>query len=169
MDLDTLDKELFEGVQSLLKMARELTYNHISDNLIFIIHRVDQLYTNLSTYADRNKLRIKSIRQQSKLNYNQAVEELKHIFNNIFEINLYVYKANKSQTIIEIEVTNKNESPLSYPVPNLYCKVPIPPYVLDNHQNVTKKFDINWESSTLTTKWKMYLWKLKFKKNFRYG
>lgn len=76
----------------------------------------------------------------------------------MYDLNFYVYKAGKNETIIEIryypnpsldsaflEKVKDNE-------PMMHCKVPIPPYA----EGKTKKFDVNWEQGGIRYEWNMF-------------
>ena len=56
-------------------------------------------------------------------------------FEHIYLIELYIFKVNKKETIVEIEILEKSELDIEYRKtildnsPMLHCKVVIPPYI----------------------------------------
>jgi hypothetical protein len=161
MKHDTIKMDLLNASQSLLTMARDLTYNNISDNLFFLIRIVDDDYNQMSSIIERNKLRKKINESKPILTIENATKELENIFDQAYEINLYIYRVENNRTIIDIEVTifdksfsNKKETPI------FHCKVPIPPYLYQTKE----KFNINWQLGTWGFKWKMFWWKQKLNK-----
>jgi hypothetical protein len=158
MTRDSIKSEIENATQSLLKMAREMSYNNISHNLSFIIHKVDDGYSQVSNYFKKYALRKKINDAKPVLTLEEAINELKNYFEDIYEINLYVYKAEKTKTIIEIEITEKDRNGfIREGTPFLHCKVAIPPYADEPKQ----KFDINWQFGSCNSKWKMFWWKRK--------
>jgi hypothetical protein len=161
MKSDTIKIDILNASNSLLTIARDLTHNSISDNFVFIIRIVDKDFNKISSFYERNKLRNIINNSKPVLTIDNATKELENIFDQIHEINLYIYKSENIKTIIEIEVTifDKSISPKKE-IPQLHCKVPIPPYASQTNE----KFDINWQLETFGSKWKMFWWKQKTKR-----
>ncbi len=162
MKKESLYTELSEAVQSLLKLARESSYNNISDNCFFIILETKHDYINS---FERNILRkIENKRKKAKTLL-KITDELEFLYPNIYDVHLYIYKAKKNSTIIEIEYSPRsssisdNNKDIQPQEPRIYCQVPIPIYSYYKKD----KFDINWQLNTVNHKWRMFLWKLKNK------
>lgn len=170
--LESLPDRINDAVQDLLKMARDLSFNRISDNLFFIISKPEAEYEPSANFYEKNKLRKKLNDAKPAMTFDAAVDWLRQHFDSIYEINLIVYRAEKKKTTIEICIREKNgvdrETP-SY-LPMLISKVGIPPYADNsiswngyNSHPVRKKFDINWELNPWNHRWKLYWNYQKFK------
>jgi len=166
MTIDTIDKDLKSLTDNLLKMARNLTWNNISNNCKYILTEIIDSEKN---FSEQNKLR----RQLNKLkipkDLNQIVPDLEAIFENIYDLNLYVYKAKSELTIIEIQYYPKTALTVDFfekikdNSPMLHCKIAIPQYADDNKT----KFDINWEFGGLKHQWKMFWWRQGIEKEIK--
>lgn len=140
-----LEIEIRGTLQILLKMAKDSTWNKFSDNLKFITKKEIK-----DDSEDFNKQRLdRKIENDKKtpINLNEIMLFLHSIYEDLYEINLYIYKASAKMMIIEIQYYLKSSLPEKYRletinVPSmLHCKVAIPPWLSDKN----KKFDINWE------------------------
>lgn len=166
MKKESIYKEILEAVQSLLKLARESSYNKISDNCKFIISEIKHSDEN---FFERNKIRKTVNNKKTPKPLIDIIAELENLYSNLYDVNLYVYKANKNLTIIEIQYFPSTSLDIEYQKTiatketMLHCKIAIPPYASDNKE----KFDINWQLGTLNHKWKMFWWKRKTKKHLQ--
>ncbi|MGF2414530.1 MAG: hypothetical protein ACQUYJ_19500, partial [Ferruginibacter sp.] len=83
---------------------------------------------------------------------------LNGLYKNLYDINLYIYKAKKDFTIIDIRYYLKSSLDENYKAqvlenpPMLHCKISTP-YWLTNKE---EKFDINWEHHIARNKWKLF-------------
>ncbi len=163
MKKENLYKEISDAVQSLLKMARESSFNNISDNCKFIISEIKHSDKN---YFEQNKIRKKDNDKKTPKPLTDTIVELETMYENLYDVNLYVYKADSHSTIIEIQYFPRSSHDIDYQKISatqetmLHCKVAVPAYASDNKE----KFDINWQLGTLNHKWKMFWWQRKTKK-----
>ena len=163
MKKESIHKEINEATQSLLKMARESSFNNISDNCTFIISEIKQSCKN---FFEQNKIRKRDNEKKIPKSLTDIIVELETLYENFYDVNLYVYKAGKNSTIIEIQYYPRSSLDIEYPKKSakqetmLHSKVAVPPYASENN----KKFDINWQLGTINHKWKMFWWKQKTKK-----
>lgn len=163
MKKENLYKEISDAVQSLLKMARESSFNNISDNCKFIISEIKHSDKN---FFEQNKIRKIDNDKKTPKPLIDTIVELETMYANLYDINLYVYKADSHSTIIEIQYFPRSSHDLEYQKISatqetmLHCKVAVPVYASDNKE----KFDINWQLGTLNHKWKMFWWQRKTKK-----
>lgn len=165
-----LNRQIEEATDNLLEMAKEHSWNKISGNVKFVIKKVKTDITEGSNLFETNRIRKKILEQKERLNLEFAIKQLKSEFKNLYLIELYVFKANKKDTIVEIEILEKSELGVDQQKivknnsPMLHCKVAIPPYIgLENKD----KFDINWQLETIEYKWKMFWWRRKTKKKMK--
>jgi len=130
----------------LLEMARNLTWNEISGDCKYILTEIIDSDKN---FIEQRKIRKRLNDLKIPKELNQIVSVLKDIFEDIYDLNLYVYKAKAEQTIIEIQYYPKSSLDKDYfekvkdNSPMHHCKISTPPYLNDNKI----KFDINWEHS----------------------
>jgi hypothetical protein len=171
---DTLHLHIKDASQDLLRMARDHSYNRISDNLVYIISKPEQEVDQSIGFFDQYKQRKKNNDAKSTLTFDAAIKHLVEKFNDIYEIDLYVYKATHEKTIIEIGLIEKNSDyrKAATHVPLLHNKVCIPPYALNpdipvGEPQLYKKFDINWQLNTLNHRWEMFCWVFKARRNLR--
>lgn len=166
MTIDTLDKDLKGLTDDLLEMARNLTWNEISNDCRYILTEIVDSDKN---FFEQRKLRKRLNDSKIPRDLNLIVPDLKTIFENIYDLNLYVYKAKAEQTIIEIQYYPKSNLNKDYlekvkdNKPMLHCKIATPPYAVDNKV----KFDINWELGGLRHEWKMFWWRQNVKRELR--
>lgn len=166
MKKENIHKELSDAVQSLLQLARDLSYNKISDNCSFIISEVNQSEKNV---FEKTKNR-KSINDKKvPKSFIEIVAEVEAIFPNLYDVNLYIYKAKKNETIIEIQYFPRISLDLDYQKATanqetmLNYKVSLPNYAA----NSDEKFDINWEHGPLNHLWKQFWWRQKIKRDLK--
>ena len=160
---DNIKSQLEGASQSLIKLARESSYNRISNNLKYIIRIVDQEFESVGSFFDQYKLRKKINETKPILSLDDTANDLKKYFDVIYEINLSVFKSSNTTTIIEIEIREKDETvELREGAPFLHCNVGIPPYAKNK-----EKFDINWQLGTWDHKWKMFWWQRRTRREIR--
>lgn len=141
---ENLYNQIKEATKELLEMAKERSWNKISNDVSYVIKKG----------------------KSERMNLDSAIKQLKSEFENIYLIELYVFKAEKKETIVEIKILEKSELDFEYrktainESPTLHCKVAIPPYIGLEEKG---KFDINWQWETFEYKWKMFLWRRKIK------
>lgn len=137
MDFINLKRTLTSTLQDLMKMAKEITANIYSDNFLFVVNEIK----NFERCADGNL--------ESELNspqtFDEAVLELLSFYNNIYDINLHVYKAIETATIIDIRyylrtsIDYEHRAKIADVAPMISPKIPLPiDYIKGN------KFDVNW-------------------------
>ncbi len=163
MKKENLYNEISDAVQSLLKMARDSSFNIISDNCKFIISEIKHSDKN---FFEQNKIRKTDNHKKTPKSLTDIIIELETLYTNLYDVNLYVYEAGKYSTIIEIQYFPRSSLDIEYQKTSttqetmLHCKVAIPAYASDNKN----KFDINWQLGTMNHKWKMFWWQRQTKK-----
>ncbi|WP_299683632.1 hypothetical protein [uncultured Dokdonia sp.] len=144
MKRENLEQNLKEATSSLLEMAKNSCWNKISDNTRYLISEIKNDELNA---LDKRKERKRENNKKISKSLEQISSELKDIYENLYDINLYIYKSEKNNTIIEIQYYPKSslESEFYETVKNnepmLHCKIGIPP----GYNGKKEKFDVNWE------------------------
>jgi hypothetical protein len=163
---NNLELNLKEAASTLLEMARNSCWNKISDNTNYIISKI---VNDEGNFFDKRVERKKVNDKKKTKSLEQITAELKDIYENLYDINLYIYKSSKESTIIEVQYYPKSslESEFYETVKNnepmLHVKIGIPPYV----DNKTEKYDVNWELGGIRYKWNLFWSRLKFKLKYR--
>ncbi len=153
MTKETLKEEIQLLVPRLIEMAKDLCWNKLSENLVYI---VSEIPNTTAGFKNEAKIRKKLNDKMIPMSYDQAINQLLPLYDNLYDINLYIYKANKNNTIIDIRyypkssLIQEHQQTAENSPPMLHCKVAIPPY------KKNEKFDVNWEHGGLRHKWNKY-------------
>lgn len=166
---ENLEQVINEASHKLLEMLNEHVKNNVSNNFYYVINRPGKENSPTSNFFERNRIRKKLLNSKEILDLKDSVNNLKSFFNEIYLIELYLFKSERNRTIIEIEIMEKDaleekyrESIKTNP-PGLHCKVALPPYVKAGSAEI---FDINWQLGSLKHKWKMFCWKMQKRKKY---
>ncbi|HMK25209.1 MAG TPA: hypothetical protein VK483_04200 [Chitinophagaceae bacterium] len=162
MTSHSLKNELEEAIPRLLDMAKELTWNKLSDNFKFILTEIKDSQENF--YEQR---RLRKIENDKKIpvTLQELMPTLQKLYENFYDINLQIYKSTRAMTVIDIRYYPQSSLDEDYRrkvinnPPMLHSKVSIPPWCSDRKE----KFDINWEHNQGWNKWKLFWLKLKLK------
>ena len=160
MTLESLEKDINEMIPTLFAMAREATWNKISENHKFILSEIK----DGKIIDEQRKIDIKANDKKTPKTLTELMPELRELYTNIYDINLHIYKATKNLIIIDFRYYPRTSldreyriKVLNYPT-MLHCKIFIPQFVSDKKE----KFDINWEHKSLTNRFKRLMQKLHF-------
>lgn len=160
MTAETIEDEILAAIPKLMDMAKELTLNKFSDEYLFLLSAISDKHPDLIDRIKHHK-RNNDRREPKKLQ--EVIPELIAILNDLYDINLTIYKATKKVTIIEISYYAKSQleeayrKAISTQPPMIHCKVALPPWFGDKE----KPFDINWQHKVLQIWWKMFTQRLK--------
>jgi hypothetical protein len=166
MTSNTLQKEIEEAVPKLLKLARELTWNEISDNCKFILTEIKDSQENFHV---QRVLRKKENDKKVPVTLGELMPTLQSLYDNFYDINLHIYRATKSVTVIDFRYYPKSSLEQEYRqkvlhnAPMLHCKVATPPWLFEKKE----KFDINWEHKLWWINWKLFWMGQKLKRQKR--
>lgn len=144
MTLETLESEITDAIPSLLEVARSLTRNKISDNYKLIFTEIRESSVNFDDNKEINK---SNIYEKVPRTLVELMPTLKNNYNNFYDINLSIHKANKRLTIIDLQYYPKSSLEKVFRIkvlntpPMLHYKVYYPPWLSDKKE----KFDINWQ------------------------
>ena len=160
---DTLEQHLTEATVSLLSIARDLVWNTISDNCLFIISNLKEQEEEFGVRRKLEKARYQKLVPQYLAD---VMPQMLNLYPHLYDINLFVYKASNERTIIEIGYYPKSALDEDYRKtiednpPMLHSKVSYPFYY---HFNGKKKFDINWQNNSLSYKINSFCARFKYK------
>lgn len=155
IDIEGLTKKLIE-------LSKRLCWNDLSNSCTNILSEI----TNTEKNFNENRIGRKRTNAKNKpLGLKQVSKELEKLYSNLYDVNLYVYRATKAKTIIEIQYFLKSSLEKDYfekikdNSPMFHCKVSTPIYL----KTKDKKFDVNWELGGLRFKWNMFWYKRRVK------
>ncbi|MEM9846318.1 MAG: hypothetical protein AAF847_00410 [Bacteroidota bacterium] len=154
-----LNQQIQVATKMLLEMAKEHAWNKISDNVKYVVNKFKTDQIKEENFFSQNRIRKRHLLSKEQFDLETVVQQLKAEFENIYLIDLYVFKANKKETIVEIGILEKSElgkdqkEIMKEVSPMLHAKVAIPPYIESKSKT---KFDINWQLETAEYKWKMF-------------
>jgi hypothetical protein len=164
MQMKEINKEEIENaITKLLEMAKQSCWNNISNNFVYILSNINEVEGKNFFIRRINRKKINE-RKKTK-NLIEAINELNVFYENIYDINLFIYKTTKHKTTIEICYFLKSDLDTDFAktiINNsamLHCKIAKPPYLVNDKE----KFDINCELGGIIHNWKMFLWKKNLK------
>ena len=164
MTKENLHNDLKDATVKLLELARDHSWNTISDNCLYIISEIKN--STGKSFFEQRKIRKKINQNKEPKPLQLIVMELAAIYEYLYDVNLYIYKATSNSTVVEIQFYPKSSLDKDYlekvknNEPMLHAKVAIPSYSNESKS----KFDINWELGGFGHGWKMYWWRKKTKK-----
>lgn len=163
---NNLELNLKEATSTLLEMARNSCWNYISQNTSYIISEIKNDSRNFKIQRiEKNKVN----RKKKPVSLQKVTSELKSIYEDLYDINLVIYKSQKDKTIVDIRYYLKSSLETNYyetvknNEPMLHCKVGIPQYA----HGKSKKYDVNWELGGIRHKWNLFLNNIQFKWKYR--
>ncbi|MDW9379626.1 hypothetical protein GFU89_05400 [Chryseobacterium sp. JV558] len=140
-------------------MAKINCWNTISPNLFFILSDFNEFKELNSTERNMSRNRINN--SKTLLNVDSALEILRNEFDDLYDVTLYIFRANTKETIIEIQYYRKSNFNADYFAivkdnsPMFHSKIAMPVYAWEG-----EKFDVNWESGGgIHHAWKDFLWR----------
>lgn len=163
MTKNTLKKEIEKAIPKLLDMTREVSWNKISDNCKFILSEIKDSEDNFQV---QRVFRKKENDKKVPVTFSEIMLALQNLYDNLYDINLHIYKADRHLTVVDIRYYPKSSLDPDYRqmvVHNpqmLHCKVAQPPWLTDKKG----KFDINWEHKQWLIHWKLFWMRQKLKR-----
>ena len=163
-----LENKIQEATSSLIDMATDICWNKISRNCVYIMSEIDESIGK--NFFEQAKIRKKINDKKVPKTLSGIVSELTTIFENLYDINLYIYKSLSNKTIIEIRYFLKTSHTADFYLtiinnePMLHCKVAVSNYVAKkpNSTEKQKTFDVNWELGGIRHEWNKFIGKLKY-------
>ena len=156
MTQETLQTNIKQSITNLLKLAEKSCWNKISTNLTFILSDSNE-FTGTNFHLIRKSRNIIN-NKKSPQEFEKVIEILQKEYSDLYDINLYIFKAKKKETIIEIQYYRKSNLDKNFfetvkdNPPMFHSKISKPIYVIGG-----EKFDINWEHGGVVHKWKKFV------------
>lgn len=142
---EDLNKNIQNSVDCLLRLAKMSCRNTISGNIFYIVSDFNEYKGENGT--EQRGLRNRINNSKELLGLDAVVEILKKNYHDLYDVNLYIFRSFKRETIIEIQFYRKSNFDADYFAlikdhpPMFHSKISIPVYALEGG-----KFDVNWES-----------------------
>lgn len=156
---ENVETQIEKAVADLFNLADRCCRNRLSPECFFIISDFSD-FPSSKGFEDRNRtLRNKINRHKTLCNFDLSIEILKQEYADLYDIVLYIFKAKRNKTIIEIEYYRKSALDPSYfekvknNPPMVHAKIHLPLYY-KNGEN----FDINWRSGGWRHIWNMFIY-----------
>lgn len=170
MTQQNLETQINNLTDSLINLVKEHCWNIISPNYSYIISEIVHVTVDYNFYGD-----LKIRRQRNTLKTPKKLKEickdLMLLYNNIYDLNLFVYQSKKNETIIEIKYYPKSSlrkdffKTVEKNLPMLHVKI-IPPIY---HKSKTgEKFDVNWELGGWRFQWNLFWHQFRIKNGMYY-
>ncbi|SIT01614.1 hypothetical protein SAMN05421786_10451 [Chryseobacterium ureilyticum] len=161
---ENLKINIESGIVNLQRLAMISCWNKISSNFVFIVSDFNEF--ERSNFLEQRKIRNKVNKSKVILGLDSAIELLVKDYYDLYDITVYIFKADKKETIIEIQYYRKSNFEPDYFVmvkdnpPMFHSKISFPPYFLKG-----SKFDINWELDGIIHSWNYFLGQIKYRLN----
>lgn len=157
MDKETFISRLNEACSSALKLARESTFNEITDNLIYTIKPNSFDLSDHLTDLEKENLSNRKKELNKTLTGNEVTDRLILDKKAPAWINCSVIGTSKGKTIIELLTSRRfrNENELYHQKEGyspFHALIQLPPYL---SMDLKEKFDINWRRKKIQTKIRM--------------
>jgi hypothetical protein len=134
----TMEADIGNMVSRLMEIAGEFTFNTYAKDKLFILSEIKNDHPSSKIVYEENEGKIPQL-------LSAQVRTLLIMFDDLYDINLYIHKTTSLSTIIDIRYYCKSSLDPAYRKtvihnsPILHCKIPLPP---DYKEGV--KFDIHW-------------------------
>ncbi|HCM35735.1 hypothetical protein [Chryseobacterium sp.] len=145
MNHENLIKWINRSIDDLLQLSGQYCWNRISLNLVFILSDSNE-FDGADLFKRRESRKMIN-NSKTPITLDAAIEVLNNEYHDLYDINLYIFKADKKETLIEIQYYRKSNFEIDYFAkikdnpPMFHSKISIPSYALG-----VGKFDVNWES-----------------------
>lgn len=107
MKFEILEEKIRSTAISLLDLAEKQCWNKVSKNCHYILTDINAL--EYSNFHMLRKLKYKANSKKNPQDLNSILKVLYEYDNDLYDVVLYVFKAKKNQTIIEIEYLKKSD------------------------------------------------------------
>jgi len=163
MEKSSINQSIEELTQALLELVDETCWNNVSSNCKYILTKIDDETEARQTMLERKKQND----AKKPISLNELSAQLEAIFNDLYDINLFIYKSKKRLTIIEVKYYLKSSffgtthfDLVKDNTPMTHCKIKHPIYITSLYGK-PKKFDVNWELGGWRHQWNLFLLKLR--------
>lgn len=146
--------------RQLLELAKSRSLYPVSENCLYITSKIEN--NSNENFLEVRKLRKRKNRDKKPRFLNEVVTELSHLYEDLYDLNLFIYKSSKNISLIEIQYFLKSSLDKEYhkkvgqDSPMIHSKLAIPPYVKGDKQ----RFNLNWELDGFKHRWKLFWWKI---------
>jgi len=154
---ENLEKDIKDSVTNLVRLVEKECWNKLSANFSFILSDFNEFKGENFFELAKSKVEINNKKIPQRLE--TVIETLRTEYSDLHDIVLYIFKANKSETIIEIEYFRKSNLDDDYleGIKNnptmFHSKIAMPPYWKNG-----KKIDVNWHFGGLRHRMNLFVY-----------
>lgn len=148
MTLEIFTNQISELNERLIHLAENSCTNVFSTNYQYILSEID-IHESGNVFEQTEK-RIKANSRKVPGSLESVCSILYERILDLYDVNLFVYRAESTRTIIDVRFVLKSSFDPDYRntiiknPPMFHAKIGIPP----SHE-IDKKFDVNWESDSI--------------------
>lgn len=163
MAKEILEINIKSAIDDLVKLVDIECINKIHPGFIFIISDTNEFKE--SSFFDDRKIRNKINRKKIPKPFEDIIKILEQDYFDLYDVNLYIFKAAKKYTIIEIRYFRKSNFDKDYfeiikdNAPMFHSKIAQPPFKKPN-----AKFDVNWKSKNILNYFRLLFHRFKYRK-----
>ncbi|MBP2617726.1 hypothetical protein [Chryseobacterium jejuense] len=164
MSKENLKEKIETCIVNLQRLTKINCWNKISPNYVFIVSDFNEF--DGANFFEQRKARNKVNKSKTPLLLDSVIEILDREYSDLYDVTLYIFKANKKETIIEIQYYRKSNLESDYlkivkdEKPMFHSKISLPSYFLEG-----RKFDVNWELGGIRHSWNYFLSQIKYRIN----
>jgi|GEM_PF-391515 len=153
-----LARKLKDLTVSAIQLGKVNTWNEIPVNCKYILSEI-RSELDFSDFHEERIYYKKENLKKKPCDLDKIVSALISFYENIYDINMQIFKVEKGLTIIDIRYFLKTSVDKDYyeviknEAPMFHAKLPIPPYIVDSKN---EKFDINWQFNEIKYRWNMF-------------
>lgn len=164
MNKENLKETIETCIVNLQRLTKINCWNKISSNFVFIVSDFNEF--ERPNFFEQRKVRNKVNKSKTILSLDSVIEILDKEYQDLYDVNFYIFKATKKETVIEIQYYRKSNLDADYfeiaknEKPMFHAKISKPYYVKNNN-----KFDVNWELGGVRYFWNHFIAQIKFRIN----
>ncbi|TZF93642.1 hypothetical protein FW781_18280 [Chryseobacterium panacisoli] len=159
MNRENLKESINICITNLFQLVKINCRNSVSPNLFFILSDCNEFES--SNASEQRVFRHRINNSKTLLTLDAVLDVLQKEFDDLYDVTLYVFRATRRETIIEIQYYRKSNFDADYfsvvkdNLPRFHSKIAMPVYAWEE-----EKFDVNWESGGgMHHMWKTFLWR----------
>lgn len=95
-----LEENIKLTVSSLEILIKEKCFNKISNNYLYILSNINDFEN--TNFHEQKKISNRINNKKTPVKIDHALKVLSEIYSDLYDVNLYVFKAKKNITVIEI-------------------------------------------------------------------
>ena len=130
--------------EKLIQLVKDACINELSANHVFVLRMING--DNNESLIEQRRTRIIENEMSNHLSLAEVSERIAEIIHDVYDLNLFIHKAEKERTVFEVGYVLKSSFDTDYQSqvkeisPMFHAKLRLPPNLSEG-----QKFDVNWE------------------------